>query len=234
MLHLSSERLAALADEEPTAAEAMHLASCPMCAGERLVHQEMLVNSRSVRDSHDEPLTSWGPLAQRLADQGLLLERSKSAHGISRILRAVGGIAAAFILLAGGAMYGRHAAVSATVAGLEGSIAAGSNMTTVSDEPIVFSSTAEAMQVFLRAQREYQQASAYLAEHEAPDARSSSTVLTRLAALDEMQATSLAALQQAPSDPVINQYYISTLGAREATLKQLGHVIPTGNQVTRY
>ncbi len=52
---------------------------------------------------------------------------------------------------------------------------------------------------------------------------------TRLAALDEMAETSRQALSVAPADPVLNQYYLSTLGAREVTLRQLGSVLTAGH-----
>ena len=56
----------------------------------------------------------------------------------------------------------------------------------------------------------------------------------RLAALDGMVSVSRAALYEAPADPVINQYYLATLGAREATMRQIGRTLPAGTQVTPY
>jgi hypothetical protein len=43
-----------------------------------------------------------------------------------------------------------------------------------------------------------------------------------------------AALQEAPQDPVINQYYLATVGAREATLRQLGTTLPPGAKLNRF
>ena len=40
MFHLSTERLAALGDEEPTAVEAVHLSACDVCAREGDSEQE--------------------------------------------------------------------------------------------------------------------------------------------------------------------------------------------------
>ena len=54
------------------------------------------------------------------------------------------------------------------------------------------------------------------------------------AALDEMAETSRLALSAAPADPVLNQYYISTLGAREVTLRQLGSVLTPGKRLSRF
>jgi len=57
MLHLSSERLAELADGEPTVAEAEHLAACAICATERSAHQRLLSMASDERDRTAEPLT---------------------------------------------------------------------------------------------------------------------------------------------------------------------------------
>jgi len=42
------------------------------------------------------------------------------------------------------------------------------------------------------------------------------------------------ALREAPQDPVINQYYQATVGAREATLRQLGTTLPAGAKLNRF
>src|SRR6478672_7141308 len=48
--HLSSERLAELADGEPTVAEAEHLAACAICAAERSAHRRLLSMALDERD----------------------------------------------------------------------------------------------------------------------------------------------------------------------------------------
>ena len=42
------------------------------------------------------------------------------------------------------------------------------------------------------------------------------------------------AMREAPQDPVINQYYLATVGAREATLRQLGTALPASAQMNRF
>jgi hypothetical protein len=42
------------------------------------------------------------------------------------------------------------------------------------------------------------------------------------------------ALQDSPYDPVINGYYISASGQREATLRQLNTVMPASMRLTSY
>jgi hypothetical protein len=48
----------------------------------------------------------------------------------------------------------------------------------------------------------------------------------RLAALEQLMNATATARENAPRDPVINQYYLAALGAREATVQQLGAVQP--------
>ena len=66
MLHLSSERLAELADGEPTVAEAEHLAACAICATERSAHQRLLSLAGGERGRIAPPLTEWATLSQQL------------------------------------------------------------------------------------------------------------------------------------------------------------------------
>ena len=71
----------------------------------------------------------------------------------------------------------------------------------------------------------YQQAAAYLAEHDsagAPD-NSPEMVKWRLAALDQMISTTREAMREAPHDPVINGYYLTTVGQREVALRELNN-----------
>ena len=87
-----------------------------------------------------------------------------------------------------------------------------------------------------RAEQEYRHAAAYLVASTpstpADDRRE--TIRARLAALDEMAQTTQAALADAPHDPVLNQYYISSVNAREATLGQLRGALPVGMRLDRY
>jgi hypothetical protein len=57
---------------------------------------------------------------------------------------------------------------------------------------------------------------------------------TRLAAIEQTQDVMGEALKKAPYDEVINGYYLSTLGQREATLRQLNAVMPASMKITRY
>jgi hypothetical protein len=56
----------------------------------------------------------------------------------------------------------------------------------------------------------------------------------RLEVLDAAMATARSALYEAPDDPVMNRYYLATLGAREVTLRRLTTVLPASQQVLEY
>jgi hypothetical protein len=109
-------------------------------------------------------------------------------------------------------------------------------VTTVSTSAPEFKSPEEAWATLNRAGEEYQRASAYLSasKTEVPMPTNPDTYRTRLAALDNVMTEMRAALHEAPHDPVINQYYLATVGAREATLRQLGTTLPAGARLNRF
>ena len=253
MLHLSPERLAALADDEPTGAEATHLASCARCASERTAQRSLLVLARREGASRSEPLTSWNVLAAELRTEGLIGEPASAMS----LTTPVGGVpagrrarhgsgrawmrAAAAVLIAGaGAAAGRYSAgVPVIPTGEPGTVAEGGAAVAPASDgitPVSYASTTDAVSAFLRAQREMQDAAAFLSEQEQAGAPGYDADMyrARLAALDGMVSVSRAALYEAPADPVINQYYLATLGAREATMRQIGRTLPAGTQLTPY
>ncbi len=48
----------------------------------------------------------------------------------------------------------------------------------------------------------------------------------RLSALDRVSRITREALNDAPYDPVINDFYLNAFGQREVTLRQLNTVLP--------
>jgi hypothetical protein len=104
-------------------------------------------------------------------------------------------------------------------------------------QPVSFRNTTDAMQVLSASQQQYQEAAAFLAAQDTTShfiGLNQTSFQARLAALDQMAAATRAALYQAPQDPVLNQYYLSALGARAATLKQMGAVMPANRQLVSY
>src|ERR1051325_9010208 len=103
MSHLSPERLAALIDEQPTAAELAHLAACPPCSRERGAYEALAAMAQS-GTAIGQPLTSWQKLAPALAKDGII-EAGRRFAGRSWLTRGLRA-AAAVLLLAGGVFVG--------------------------------------------------------------------------------------------------------------------------------
>jgi hypothetical protein len=144
--------------------------------------------------------------------------------------------AAGILLLAGGAIAGRLSA-GATPLPIDGGAFASPAISQTSgtsvlvadvSDSVSFSSIEEARAAQLRSETLYQQAAAFLAEHDSTgESRYDPEVVkSRLAALDQMISTTREAMRAAPHDPVINGYYLTTVGQREATLRQLNTVLP--------
>jgi hypothetical protein len=87
-----------------------------------------------------------------------------------------------------------------------------------------------------RSEMLYRQAAAYLAQHDSTGPIDGNPVAyrSRLAALDQVISTTRAAMREAPHDPVINGYYLNTLGQREATLRQLNTVLPASLRLNSF
>ena len=199
------------------------------------------------RERGSPPLTSWDSIAAQLRAEGLI-KRSSGAGGFGgpapRIWMQA---AAALVLVAGGAAIGRYTASQGTANTIQTAAipnapdptavaAQNVNATTPSTPAAAFKSADEAWATLNRAGEEYQAASAYLSASntDVPMPTNPDTYRTRLAALDNVMTEMRQALHEAPHDPVINQYYMATVGAREATLRQLGTTLPAGARLNRF
>jgi len=246
MSHLSTERLAALGDEAPTAAEAAHLAACDECARERAAYRTLVAMAHAERDAIGIPLTRWESIAGALANERLTLVPAGSgaaqvapARGRpARFLRPPLRAAAGLLLFVGGAVAGRVSSgplplpIGAARAGAATRQVADGNgrVTPVSSQrdSRTFASVEEARSAQLHSEATYQQAAAFLAEHDSLGGSdyNPEMVKSRLAALDQMISTTRAAMREAPHDPVINGYYLTTVGQREVALRQLNTALP--------
>lgn len=246
MSHLSTERLAALADEQPTADERAHLASCPSCAQDVEAHRSLLAMAGSERDTLGIPLTRWETLAQRLRTEGLIAGESGSVTaewaaplGKRKLSsKAWMRFAAAVMLLAGGTVIGRASAGAALLpGGLTGNepvqTAGIPNLDSV---PTAFASVDEANRYKQFYAERYQAAVSFLAAHDsaAQPTETPAVMRARLAALDRVSRTMREALNDAPYDPVINDFYLNSFGQREATLRQLNTVLPSNVRLNSY
>ena len=190
------------------------------------------------KDRGMPPLTDWDTLSSRLRAEGLIQDTETQRFGMRPWMR----MAAAVTLAVGGAAIGRAtagaplipaatvqtAATAQAPAAEQGSLA--------SNTAATFSSPEEAWEVLNRSGEEYQRASAYLSENnnQVPMPAATDQYRTRLAALDNVMNEMRDAMAKSPQDPVINQYYLATVGAREATLRQLGTVLPASAQMNRF
>lgn len=235
MSHLSPERLAALADEDPTAAELAHLNTCAVCEGERDAQRALLDLAVGEHASIGLPLTRWESLSTALHHEGLVGLRGPARPVRTRHGRAWLQVAAALLFVAGGTMFGRFSAGATPLPGF--TVGASSVSASVGDSSgLVFRSVNDARAARSQARMVYQNAAAFIAQHDtnARGTESPSAMRTRLAALDQVSTAMRAALNDAPYDPVINDYYLTTLGQREATLRQLNTVLPVGMRVNSF
>ncbi len=253
MLHLSTDRLAALGDDLATPEEAAHLAACAPCTTEVSAYRSLLAMAHAEREPLGMPLTRWESIAVELARQApASVDQSiggnvlpfASGRGIAgRVARWPMQAAAGLLLVAGGLIAGRMSAGADALPDRASAAAAVADSESGAMQPVArlsadsaFDSVDEARAAQQRSELLYQQAAAFLAQHDSPAGGEASPVAyrSRLAALDRVISTTREAMRQAPHDPVINGYYITTLGQREATLRQLNTALPTSLRVNSY
>jgi hypothetical protein len=236
MQHLTPERIAALADEPATLAERAHLGECAACNAELAAAQRLVRMALTDIPAIERPITTWSSLGPALESEGLIhramsredradAELTFTIHRSSRVRRLMQA-AAAFFLLIGGGVIGR-----ASAGGLSQGDEAG---TAVALNDTMFRSTAEALQLLDRASTDYQRAIAYLAVNDTMTVPVSGrdaamAYQARLEALDRAAAQVRAALYRAPQDQVLNNYYMTTMGARDYTLRQIGEAVPVSS-----
>jgi hypothetical protein len=162
------------------------------------------------------PLNEWRTIAARAREEGLIVDAERAGwSGLRPWMQA----AAAVLVLVGGIAIGR------TTTGLPASEVAATASNTESTNPTIvngssFASVDDATLTLERAVADYKRASAFLAQANYQGAitqDSSKMYSARLAALNEVGNAMESAIRTAPDDPVINQYYLATMGAKVAT-----------------
>ena len=241
MQHLHTERLAALGDDQPSADETAHLAVCDACAHEVSAYQTLVAMAHAEQQAFGLPLTRWETISAEWAQVAPEPERSVPA---ARSKRWMLQIAAGLLLVAGGAIAGRVSTGADPLPDTSSSIALTADVPTTGTQPVAnfnpdssfFASADEARAAQQRSELLYQQATAYLARIDTTGGGNPNPVAyrSRLAALDRVLSTTRDALREAPHDPVINGYYLTTLGQREATLRQLNTALPTSLRVNSF
>jgi hypothetical protein len=145
-------------------------------------------------------------------------------------------IAAGLLLLAGGAMLGRVSAGAVLLPTDDaGTVPALNAAARAMVDSAAFASVEQARAAQRESELRYQQAAAYLAQFDSAAATGSPVAYrSRLAALDRVISTTREAMREAPHDPVINGYYLTTLGQREATLRQLNTALPASLRLNSF
>jgi hypothetical protein len=236
MSHLNPERLAALSDDTPSPIEAAHITTCEACSAELAAQRRLARMAAAAQVVTGAPVSSFDALLPRLRAEGLVAVRGRGAMARRWSAR----VAASLVLVSGGVFAGRMTAshelpvlpkAGSTATGDAASVAA--PVTPVAS----FRSTDDAVKALTVSQQTYQSAAAFLAAQDTGAhfiGLNQDTYRTRLQALDEIAAATRAALYQAPQDPILNQYYLGTLSAREATLTQLRQAMPATRKLGSY
>jgi hypothetical protein len=137
--------------------------------------------------------------------------------------------AAAVLLLVGGIAIGRATIGLPSATGSSGAVnGSPSQSTAPTTGEASFASVEEASASLDRARGEYERASRFLAANNTSTSNNDSSAIytARLAALDQVvNATENALQKTAPHDPVINQYYLATMGARVATQQMVARPV---------
>ncbi|MCC6316986.1 MAG: hypothetical protein IT361_04770 [Gemmatimonadaceae bacterium] len=240
--HPPVERLAELLDGTPTLFEREHVAGCASCTKELESLGRLVALANDERRRIAPPLTSWESLRAGL-DAADLIADPAARRPASPTRRWTQRVASIALLLAGGAVAGRWSA-GLSLADAVAIRGAGSD-SAIRDASVVpvalntggatFRSTDEALAHLQRAQRAYDDAAAWLSAHDTTSSsQASDQYRTRLAALDMASETFEQALTDAPEDPIINQYYMATMNAREVAIRRLGTTLPASVRMGRY
>jgi hypothetical protein len=110
MQHLAIERLAELADREPTADELEHLAECPMCSAERTAYQRVVSMAADERRRIAPPVSNWGSLSTALRQEGVITTRAEASarkQFLARVTQIAWQAAAGIAILVTGLVTGQ-------------------------------------------------------------------------------------------------------------------------------
>jgi len=181
----------------------------------------------------EPPLNDWQTIAARARDEGLIRESQSRGWAASQSWMQA---AAAVLLLIGGIAIGRTTIGLPSATQNTASLPSGNAVPTSapsvdaaqpSSAGATFASLEEASATLDRAVEDYKRATEFLAANNSSGRPSDSAAMysKRLVALDQVFNATESALQTAPHDPVINQYYLATMGARAATRQMVARPV---------
>lgn len=213
MSHLTLEALARLIDEPPGADEASHLAACGACREELEALREQ-GEALGALPKMVPPPDSWEEIRVRLQQERLI--RSTPRRAVSAwAWRAA---AAIVLFVAGGATgYAARGAASAEPGGTVAATVPVPVGQTLASVPSA-QDREELTDEVERTQAEFSDA---LNRFMDANGSTAADPAARLALLDNVLMTAAEALKEAPGDPVINGYYLTTAAQRQAVLRQI-------------
>jgi hypothetical protein len=187
------------------------------------------------RSREQAPLNEWRTIAARAREEGLIRESQSSRwwtssqpwlQSAAAVLLLVGGIAIGRATIALPSA-GQGVATSPTVPATTASIASAPASSSSAPGNATFASVDDASAALKRSVDEYQRASEFLAVNNASVGSGDSVAMysARAAALDKIENATVSALRTAPHDPVLNQYYLATMGARVATQQMVARPV---------
>jgi hypothetical protein len=216
MQHLTDEVLARLVDEKASPAELDHLEGCDRCS-QFLAELRRQTAALAALPPLDPPVDEWSRVHARLDAEGLIRTETRA-----RNVRApwASGFAAAAALVAFllGGLGGFAVRGAAPEPGQQSALPRvtterPSGMVT----PVSLDEAAGDVQIaeaqYLNALDRYNELAGAQIETGDP--------LARLAALESIVASSRAALNEAPYDPVINGWYLNATSQRNAMFRQI-------------
>jgi len=218
MGHLTSENLARLTSEAPTAQERSHLDTCSACRAELVAIGDQVEAMGALPDLRPPP-GDWEVLEARLMSEGLIrssgLPFRTPKWWSSRWLQA----AAALVLFLGGTALGtRFSGGDSDFGPIAGIPGGGVELVPVSSQPQPISDLTEAAAAVRQAEQQYMLS--LLQYRQLLDAQGESSYIgdpvSRFAALEAIVAAGRAAVQQAPADPFVNGLLVSALAERES------------------
>ena len=194
--------------------------------------EDQLDNLVAEERSRDyEPLNEWRTIAARAREEGIIVNHEARGWSASQPWMQA---AAAILLLIGGVAIGRTTNSLPSTASSESPATASTGVVSPASRvdqarsSTTFASVDDASITLAQSLADYQRASAYLAANNSGGATttdSSRLYQNRLAALEKVGNAMESALQTAPHDPVINQYYLATMGARVATQQMVARPV---------
>jgi len=246
---LTDETIARLVDEAPTALEAAHLSACAACRDElQAMHAQ--VAQLSALPELQPPPADWEHLERKLAAEGLIRERAPRRlwlHYGMRVAAAlvlfVGGtmtgrllwttsappdsqLAAAPPAVTADTPAAGNGELLAPAPELAAQMAATPARATSADTHLASQETQGAprtaeewLREVQRTERAYLDALTHFAE--LSGTTTTGDPAARLAALEGIVLTTRAALGKAPTDEVINGYYLNAMAQRDATIRQI-------------